>query len=142
MNQKHEITLTIPAYNSRREGKPWIARISQWAVGTQPTLEWGAYTGDDRGGTLDIMAYPGDIIRAGQADTRNPKKSWRYWGVVKMDEDGDYDVCDTTPAKARSLYKDHVAVAAEPDPADQIAALQAQIAALQAKQTNNEGEGI
>src|ERR1017187_6378175 len=64
------VSVGYDAYNSRRYSKPWIARIIAWPVGGVPTMESGSYVGDKKGGEVEIMAGPGDIIRDGQRDGR------------------------------------------------------------------------
>ncbi|MDR2710720.1 MAG: hypothetical protein LBB65_05255 [Burkholderiales bacterium] len=78
------VSLQWNAYNFRRYGKPWIARITAWAVGATPDLEFGGYVGSaDEGGELEITARPGDLLRYGQKDTRNPRGTINEWAVVE-----------------------------------------------------------
>ena len=69
------VSVGYDAYNSRRYSKPWIARIIAWPVGGVPTMESGSYVGDKKGGEVEIMAGPGDIIRDGQRDGRAMRRA-------------------------------------------------------------------
>lgn len=70
------------SYNSRRYGKPWIAKIKSWDTGKQPDLEFGSYYGDDTGGVAEIAAKEGDIIRWGQRDNRGNNTD-NNWGIFR-----------------------------------------------------------
>jgi hypothetical protein len=101
--QPVRVCLSFPAYNQRRDGKPWIARVTAWPVGGRPELEWGRYLGTDNGGECELMAAPGELIRWGQKDHRRPDKSLSRWGVVDPAADGNVrDVADE--AEARRLW--------------------------------------
>lgn len=94
------ITIETLAYNDRRHGKPWIAKVMEWKT-SRPEIEWGAWHGQPGGkGTLEINAEPGDIIRYGQKDHRNARRSDNEWAVVQ--EDGTLD--DVTQAQAREHW--------------------------------------
>jgi hypothetical protein len=95
-----KIAITYKSYNSRRYGKPWIARIISWPTGKQPDLEWGVYVGHDKGGFAEIEATPGSIIRDGQKDHRKPHASTNDWSVVE--EDG--SLRQVTPLEARKIW--------------------------------------
>jgi hypothetical protein len=88
------------SYNARRMGRPWIARITSWPVGGRPELEFGSYLGDDKGGDVEIMARPGDIIRDGQKDNRG-NTGYNDWSVVEAD----YTLRSVTQAEARELFR-------------------------------------
>jgi hypothetical protein len=90
--------VTFSGYNSRRYSRPWIARITEWPVGGQPVLQWGAFVGNDDGGEVEIMAAPGDIIRYGQKDTRKLSGSMNEWAVAEADG----TLRTVTPAEART----------------------------------------
>ncbi len=62
------ITQLVKPYNSRRYGKPWIARVTAWPVGSKPAIEWGSYLGNEAGGELEVTAEVGDVLRSGQKD--------------------------------------------------------------------------
>lgn len=72
------VTLDFGAYNDRRYSRPWIAKVTSWPVGGRPELEFGSYIGNAKGGEVEIMARPGQIVRAGQKDTRgnNTDNDW------------------------------------------------------------------
>ena len=65
------IEIETPAYNHRRYGKPWIARISfEDCAGD---FHWGNWIGSPgEEGLLQIECEPGDIVARGQKDTRGP----------------------------------------------------------------------
>ena len=88
------------SYNARRYSKPWVARITTWPVGGKPEIQWGSYLGDDSGGEVEIMAFPGDIIRYGQKDGRGNGGS-SEWAIAQAD--GTLQVVDQ--AAARKAYK-------------------------------------
>ncbi|WP_281738460.1 hypothetical protein [Enterococcus dispar] len=87
-------------YNARRHSKPWIAKIVSWPAGKQPDLEFGAYYGNDEGGTAEIAAKEGDIIRWGRRDNRG-NGTINSWGIFRNGE-----IVEITPADARELYHD------------------------------------
>lgn len=88
-------------YNDRRYGKPWIGKIVSWPVGGQPQIEWGTYLGTSEGGEVEIMARVGDIVRSGQKDFRNYRKSEADWFVVE--DGGALRLIDAS--EARKLYR-------------------------------------
>jgi hypothetical protein len=75
------VTVTFPAYNTRRYGRPWIARVSAWPVGKPPTLDWGTCID---GRTVEVDATPGEIVRWGQRDHRGGNTD-AQWGIVQPD---------------------------------------------------------
>lgn len=75
------VEIRVGAYNSRRYGKPWIARVTDWPVGKHPVLEFGA-TVDLQ--VCEIEAEPGSIVRWGQKDYRG-NNTTREWGIVCAD---------------------------------------------------------
>jgi hypothetical protein len=79
---KMRVSVEYGSYNTRRYGKPWIAKITAWPVGGKPELEWGAYCGDDDGGECEIESQAGDIIRSGQRDGRGNGGS-NDWYIVE-----------------------------------------------------------
>lgn len=88
-------------YNARRYSRPWIAKIVSWTAGKQPELEFGAFYGNDRdGGTVEIAAKEGDIIRWGQRDNRG-NGTINKWGVYRAGE-----VVEIEPSEAREIYCD------------------------------------
>ena len=80
-----EVRVNYGGYNSRRYSKPWISKVTAWPAGNQPVVEFGGYIGDDRGGYVAIEAVPGDVIRHGQKDSRQPKNNTYNWYVVQAD---------------------------------------------------------
>jgi len=97
---KTRITITMPPYNPRRYGRPWIARVVDWPVGRRPRLIWGGYIGDARGGVVEILAAPGNILRWGQKDHRG-KNTTALWGIVR--DDG--AVHEVSEVEAREAYR-------------------------------------
>ena len=70
-------------YNARRYSKPWIAKVTAWDAGKQPVIEFGNYVGDD-GGTAEISARAGDVVRYGQKDYRG-RGTTKQYGIVQAD---------------------------------------------------------
>ena len=97
---KRRISIECGAYNGRRYSRPWIARVTAWAVGSFPVVEWGAYVGNENGGEVEIMAAPGCIIRDGQRDGRG-NNTVSEWSVV-MD---DYALRKINQVEARKLFQ-------------------------------------
>lgn len=94
------VTVDWHGYNARRCSRPWIGKITAWPAGKRPEIEWGTYCGNaDAGGTTDLMAAPGDIIRYGQRDSRG-NGTVNEWATVQADG----SLRDITPAEARNLY--------------------------------------
>jgi len=90
------ITIERGSYNQRRYSKPWIARVTSWEK--KPELAWGEYHGDDNGGTLEITAEPGDIIRWGQKDYRG-NGGRNEWVIVT--DDGEPHTVSQASARER-----------------------------------------
>jgi hypothetical protein len=81
-----EITVKTSAYNQRRMGKPWIAKVD--FANPKGDFGWGTWTGDQYNGgegVLSISANPGDIIATGQKDNRQPKNSAPDFYVTQAD---------------------------------------------------------
>lgn len=98
------ITKEFSSYNHRRYSRPWIAKVTGWPVGSQPTLQWGTFLGQEgEAGECEIEAEPGDLIRWGQKDNRNPKYSTAYWGKVEADG----MITTLTAVEARRAYERH-----------------------------------
>jgi hypothetical protein len=89
MERKMMITIETRPYNTRREGRPWICRITAWPTGKdRPEIAWGqwiASAGDGSAGELRIEANLGDLIRRGQKDHRKPHQSDDRWCAVEAD---------------------------------------------------------
>ena len=72
-------------YNFRRYDRPWIAKITDWPIGSKPTLNFGGWIGNDKdGGEAEIDANAGDIICYGQRDNRG-NGTVNAWGIVQED---------------------------------------------------------
>lgn len=80
-----KISIDTDAYNDRRYGRPWIARVdfSAGAKGDFAFGEWCGQAGES--GTLYLDAQAGDVIATGQKDGRNPRKSAPDFFVVGAD---------------------------------------------------------
>lgn len=89
------VTIEFGAYNPRRYGKPWMAKVTSWNVGRSPTLEFGATVGL----TTEIDAEPGALVRWGQKDYRGGH-SERAWGIVLSDG----TVANSTVEKCRAHW--------------------------------------
>jgi hypothetical protein len=80
------VTQDTDSYNVRRCGKPWIARVIDWPVGGHPELEFGGWVGTPgSAGRLEIEAAPGDVLKYGQKDHRNPRGTENEFAVVEPD---------------------------------------------------------
>jgi hypothetical protein len=101
MTDKMRIAVEFGSYNQRRYSKPWISKVTAWAVGKSPDVEFGGYIGDDNGGEAEIMAKVGDIIRYGQKDGRG-NNTESLWAVV---EEGG-TLRKVTMIEARKLFKE------------------------------------
>ena len=97
-------SVKFDSYNDRRYSKPWIARVSKWAVGGRAEIVWGNYLGDYRGGTCEVACKVGDVIRYGQKDTRGGGGFAAYAVVL---EDGETLVLDE--ATAAGYYRSDAA---------------------------------
>lgn len=107
------VAISFDSYNPRRYSCPWIARVVALAVGRKPELQFGAYIGDDNGGEVEIIAYPGDILHYGQRDCQQLDKSINKWGVVE----DDYSVRNIKQTEARALFEQRPKVEFTPSPA-------------------------
>lgn len=94
------VTINYGAYNQRRYSRPWIARIKAWPVGKSPVLEFGFYNGNADGGFTECEANPGDVIKAGQKDYRQPKNTENDFYLVAADG----GVTKITAAEARQTW--------------------------------------
>lgn len=93
------VTIDTPAYNDRRYGRPWIGKVVAWD--STPDIEWGSWLGSPgSAGKLEIEANPGDILRHGQKDNRNPRHTENEWSIVQPDG----SIVATTPAAAREQW--------------------------------------
>jgi hypothetical protein len=94
------VSINHGAYNQRRYSRPWIAKIKDWPVGKSPVLDFGYYNGDDNGGFTEIVAEPGDVIKAGQKDYRNYKYTENDFYLVNLDG----SVTKITAAEAKQAW--------------------------------------
>ena len=83
------------AYNDRRYGRPWGAKIS--FVGPKPAYD---FCGRWDGGEVVLDANPGDIVAFGQKDHRNPRNTENNLYIVK--DDGTLE--SVTEGEARNHY--------------------------------------
>jgi hypothetical protein len=74
------VFIEFPPYNTRRYSKPWIAKVTDWPIGKNPTLSFGATINL----TAEIDAAPGAIVRWGQKDNRG-RGTEALWGIVLAD---------------------------------------------------------
>lgn len=75
-------TYEVEQYNSRRYGRPWIARVANWPVGSYPELKFGVSHNDQ---IAEVAAEPGDLLKLGQKDNRNTSKSVNVFAVALAD---------------------------------------------------------
>lgn len=79
-----KIGMDTSAYNEKRYGKPWIARVTfESAKGDFHFGEWVGQEG--REGVLVIEAEPGDVIATGQKDFRKPQHSAPTFYILQDD---------------------------------------------------------
>jgi hypothetical protein len=74
------VSVAFGAYDARRYGKPWIARVTDWKLGKPPTLAFGLLIE----GTPEIEAAAGAVVRWGQRDYRGNNTA-KAWGIVQAD---------------------------------------------------------
>jgi len=82
MSEKMRYSESCGGYNKRRYSRPWIGVITSRPVGGRPEIAWGGYVGDDSGGEVEIMAYPGSILRSGQRDNRGNGGANNWWEAM------------------------------------------------------------
>jgi hypothetical protein len=92
------ISVRFESYNNKRYGRPWIAKVISWPVGSRATLDWGTFLGDSNGGEAEVIARPGDVVRYGQKDNKGYNSS-AFWCIVQAD--GSLTVC-TEPEAAKA----------------------------------------
>jgi hypothetical protein len=90
------VTREFGSYNSRRYGRPWIAKVVAWEVGKQPVLSWGSNIDAHN---VEIEAEAGDIVRWGQRDNRGNNTEAR-WGLVQ----GDATIEECSASEAREHW--------------------------------------
>ena len=72
-------------YNEKRYGKPWLATISSWN-GASPDLEFVPWIGDEgREGFFEVELRPGQVLKRGQKDHRNPNGTTNSFRIVNSD---------------------------------------------------------
>jgi hypothetical protein len=88
------ISISTSSYNSRRFGKPWIAKVD-FDNDPQGEFVWGVWIGQPgEAGELTLANLkPGDVVAQGQKDFRKPKNSMPEWGYI--DTDGQLVSCDS-----------------------------------------------
>jgi hypothetical protein len=75
------------AYNERRYGKPWCARVTGVDSRGKLVYEWAEWTGHlGQRGLLRAACKPGEIIAWGQKDLRRPHRSDHE--ILLMGDDG------------------------------------------------------
>lgn len=74
-------TFEVGSYNTRRYGKPWIAKVTKWDVGKHPEIEFGVSVDAHQ---AEIDAEPGQIIRYGQKDHRG-NGTMNNWAILLQD---------------------------------------------------------
>ena len=82
------IVVKTDCYNPRRDGRPWICRVTSWPIGApKPEIVWGSWVGARPGseGQLVIEAQEGDLIRWGQNDMRSHNHTYRTYAIVGPD---------------------------------------------------------
>jgi hypothetical protein len=78
-----KISIETAAYNERRYGKPWIAKVD-FSQQSQGEFLWGKWIGDiGCSGLLEVEAEEGDIVATGQKDFRKPSNSAPEWYQVQ-----------------------------------------------------------
>jgi hypothetical protein len=76
------LTLETASYNSRRYGKPWIAKVI--FEDNKPIFKFGDWIGaGGEEGILKIKCEEGDIIARGQKDEYKPRNSAATYFIFK-----------------------------------------------------------
>lgn len=77
-----KLEVKTSAYNPRRYGKPWIARVT-FTTDARPQYEWGIWLGrPGEDGLLVLECQPGDIVAIGQKDNRGGNTSNNWYEVL------------------------------------------------------------
>ena len=112
-------TETTGAYNQRRYGKPWIAKLTFTRPG-KPDYTFGDWLGSPGCvGELSIEVEPGDVVATGQKDNRKGRGGADNIGVVQADGTVDWGY---TAAEARDAGKAIKAALATPATVPAVAA--------------------
>lgn len=76
-----------PAYNPRREGKPWCASVTGVDARGRLVYDWAEWSGHSgEAGLLRAPCKPGGIVAWGQKDLRRGDRSDHH--ILKMRDDG------------------------------------------------------
>lgn len=103
-NEQHQeeirATKEFEGYNRKRYSQPWIAKVTSWDVGSNPTLEFGSFLGEaGDAGSVEIKAAVGTIVKYGQKDYRG-NNTVNQFAVVNQDG----SLSDLTAEEARELF--------------------------------------
>jgi len=106
------LTRETESYNSRRRGKPWIAKIT--LDGNQLKFNFGSWCGDDGDEGILILnnVEVGEFFARGQKDFRQPKNSAPHYYELNADGRG---IAVTKP----DIYKKLAGIEATPSPVSQ-----------------------
>lgn len=99
------------AYNQRRYGRPWIARVV--IKGGQLDYQWGQWIGDHSNGSEGLLIIDlevGDVFARGQKDFKKPKNSAPNYLVLGADGKGEYLA---SKVEAYKLLSSEIPVTAE-----------------------------
>lgn len=81
----------VPDYNYDEYLQPWIGRVVRWDdLDVMPLLVFGGYTRTHparrgSGGTLEIAAAPGSLLRWGQSSKHSTVSARFNWAKVRVD---------------------------------------------------------
>lgn len=98
-----KLQIETSAYNERRYGKPWIAKVTFDSKSTAifDFGNWVGATGDE--GILELDVMPGDVVAQGQKDYRKPAKSAPDFYIVTAETKAD-DLRDSISKKEAYLH--------------------------------------
>lgn len=95
------ITFPFEKYNNRKFSKPWIAKVTQWETGSNPSYLFGKFLGvHGQAGICEISARIGDVICWGQKNYNSFRRSVRKIGVVTAD----YSIKELTDSEAKRVF--------------------------------------
>lgn len=104
-----KLNIETGAYNERRYGKPWIARVR--FPDAKGEFLWGEWVGQPGcSGLLILEAEPGDVVARGQRDNRKMSNSAPDFFVVEPDG----SLREVTKAEAYTHYHSATPVAEDP----------------------------
>jgi hypothetical protein len=99
-----KLSIETPAYNERRYGRPWIAKVD-FSNTPQGEFLWGEWIGDaGYPGLLEIKVEVGDIIAKGQKDHRSASVKPADYFVVT---DTGYDPIHGGKAAALKVWREN-----------------------------------